>query len=113
MSMENISEKNVLKAIFLRQIKVDNIVEIRGFSMEPAYYAGDKVRVEISPFYEVGDVVIAIDDPCRLLIHRVVEIIRDNEDITYRIKGDNAEACELIPEKYCLARVMKEYKQGE
>ena len=107
MSMENISEKNVLKAIFLRQIKTDNTIEIRGFSMEPTYYAGDKVKVETAPCYAVGDVVIAIDDPCRLLIHRVEEVCMGDDGIVYRLKGDNATDCELIPARYCLAKVIE------
>lgn len=76
--------------------------------MEPTYYAGDKVMVETAPRYEIGDIIIAIDDPCRLLIHRVVEIIVNDKGVIYKIKGDNSDACELIPEKYCLARVIKE-----
>lgn len=107
MGIESINEKNLLKAVFLRQIKSDNIIEIRGFSMEPTFYAGDKVKVETAPRYAVGDVVIAIDDPCRLLIHRVEEVCRgDGTEIIYRLKGDNATACELIPAKYCLAKVI-------
>jgi len=110
MGIENINEKNLLRTIFLRQIKIDNTIEIRGFSMEPTYYAGDKVKVETAPCYDIGDVVIAIDDPCRLLIHRVVEVIADKGESVYKIKGDNAEACELIPEKYCLAKVTDDLK---
>ena len=112
MSMENINEKNVLRTIFLRKIKTDTTIEIRGFSMEPTYYAGDKVKVETAPRYDTGDIVIAIDDPCRLLIHRVIELIETDDGVVYRIKGDNADACEFIPEKYCLARVIKEEKNG-
>ncbi|MBQ8165011.1 MAG: S24/S26 family peptidase [Clostridia bacterium] len=110
MGIESINEKNLLRTIFLRQIKIDNLIEIRGFSMEPTYYAGDKVKVETAPCYKVGDVVIAIDDPCRLLIHRVVEVIHGagDEGIVYKIKGDNAEACEMIPAKYCLAKVTED-----
>lgn len=107
MGIESINEKNLLKTIFLRQIKIDNTVEIRGFSMEPTFYAGDKVRVETAPGYDVGDIVIAIDNPCRLLIHRVVEVIKDSGETVYKIKGDNADAYELIPAKYCLARVIE------
>ena len=110
MGMENINEKNLLKTIFLRQIKIDSTIEIRGFSMEPTYYAGDKVKVETAPCYCAGDVVIAIDDPCRLLIHRVVEVIEDGHERIYKIKGDNADACEIIPERYCLARVTADVK---
>lgn len=113
MSMENISEKNLLKTIFLRQIKKDNTIEIRGFSMEPTYYAGDKVKVETAHYYSVGDIVIAIDDPCRLLIHRVSEVIVDGEEIVYKIKGDNSDAYELIPERYCLARVKESDKKDK
>lgn len=105
MGIESINEKNLLKTIFLRQIKIDNTVEIRGFSMEPTFYAGDKVKVETAPGYAVGDIVIAIDDPCRLLIHRVVEVVTASEEKMYRIKGDNAVDCEIIPERYCLAKV--------
>lgn len=107
MSIENLNEKKLLKTIFLRQIKNDNVIDIRGFSMEPTFYAGDKVRVETAPCYNVNDIVIAIDDPCRLLIHRVIELIETDAGVVYKIKGDNATACEMIPEKYCLAKVIE------
>ncbi len=110
MSIENINEKNLLKTIFLRQIKIDNTIEIRGFSMEPTYYAGDKVKVKTASCYEIGDVVIAIDDPCRLLIHRIIEINTEGHEKMYKIKGDNANASELIPERYCLAKVTEDIK---
>ena len=76
--------------------------------MEPTYYAGDKVKVETAPSYGIGDIVIAIDDPCRLLIHRVVNVIKEPDRVIYQIKGDNSDASEFIPEKYCLAKVIKE-----
>ena len=108
MSFEKANEKNYFKAVFLRQLQKNSRISVRGISMEPTLYEGDVVNTEICDKYDIGDIVIALDDPCRLLIHRIVGIeFSQNGNRIYILKGDNAELCERVPENFCLAKVGK------
>ncbi len=89
---------------------------VSGRSMEPVFYAGDRLLVLNSNlFFKKGDVVV-LRDPRdgRLILKRIVETNRGN----YFVKGDNEDFSTdsrvfgKISDKDIIAKVIFRYRRG-
>ncbi|GAB4259546.1 signal peptidase I [Thermincola ferriacetica] len=71
-------------------------------SMSPAFEAGDVIVVsgaKKKDAYQKGDVITFKDpeDDKRIVTHRVVEVIREGKQVSYRTKGDANDAADQKP----------------
>ena len=103
--------RKVLKALTkMKMAQTGNVLEVGGFSMIPLLVAGDNIRVEKQKKYKKGDIVICVNERNNtpvLLVHRVIFVRKKNGETMYVTKGDNAIAAEIVPEEYCLGKVIE------
>ena len=86
----------------------DGKLPVGGFSMIPLLVPGDSIRLkQLNPnLYQVGDIIVCIDEKVRLVVHRIIKIEKlPNKERILITKGDNAVATERIQGKYCLGKV--------
>lgn len=72
-------------------------VIIRGTSMEPTYYEGNKVNCLKRPKNIVVGDVIGYKQGGRNIIHRVVSITEVDGLVYYTLKGDNNFMTDILP----------------
>ena len=100
---------DLLRTLTEISLKQNNgCIRVEGHSMNPLIRSNDVVLVEKCNEYKTGDIVVAIDDRGRVLVHRIVKI---NDEFIY-IKGDHALSIEKVELKNCLGRVV-EIKNGD
>jgi len=101
--------RKILKTLTIMKLKQnDNVLQVGGYSMIPLLVAGDFIRIKEQDKYEIGDIVVCVDDrsgKVGLLVHRVIYIRKKDGKIIYVIKGDNAVAAEYIESDFCLGKV--------
>lgn len=101
--------KKILRTLTLMKLKQNNnVLQVGGFSMIPLLVAGDNIQIKKQEKYEIGDIVICVDDKngkVGLLVHRVIYIQKKDGKIIYVVKGDNAVAAERIEDEFCLGKV--------
>lgn len=85
-------------------LKMNNDIKIpvSGFSMEPLLNKGDKVLIEKSDDYNLGDIIVYVYGK-GLLVHRIIEF-RDKYIVA---KGDNSYSAEIIEKKDIIGIVRK------
>ena len=89
---------NLLRTLTEISLKQNNgCIRVEGHSMNPLIRSNDVVLVEKCNEYKTGDIVVAIDDRGRVLVHRIVKI---NDEFIY-IKGDHALSIEKLFRKGC------------
>lgn len=101
--------RKILRTLTAMKLKQnDNVLQVGGFSMIPLLVAGDFIRIKEQSKYEIGDIVVCVDDKngkVGLLVHRVIYIRKKDGKIIYITKGDNAVAAEYIESDFCLGKV--------
>ena len=78
---------------------------VGGFSMIPLLVAGDTIKLQKQETYQIGDIIVCIDQKARLVVHRIIKINKTGNDLQYITKGDNAVAAEQVDSEYCLGKV--------
>ncbi|MDR3541171.1 MAG: signal peptidase I [Desulfosporosinus sp.] len=77
------------------------MMEVLSGSMSPVFNAGDVVVVDANgkPLYNTGDVITFKDpqDLKRVITHRVIEVLQQEKQISYRTKGDANNTDDLKP----------------
>lgn len=101
------NEKSIMQKIMIRRGMISNVI-VKGISMEPLLFSGDKLNIVISEKYEIGDVVIFLYQN-KLTVHRILEI-SDNMAIT---KGDNAFNIEAVPIREILGKAVSFERNGK
>ena len=93
----------ILKLI-LSNSKPNETIEIvvAGISMYPSIYNGDKIQIQKSKTYAIGDIIIFTYKGDELLVHRLLRV----KNKTYFCKGDNAFRLEDINEDQILGKVV-------
>jgi hypothetical protein len=84
-------------------------LEIRGTSMEPAIRCGAKVwatPVDDRSLIE-GDVVAYLTAEGRLVTHRIVECVRKDQSVRYRVRGDFRSFSEVIERTTVVYKILK------
>ena len=101
--------RKILRTLTAMKLKQnDNILQVGGFSMIPLLVAGDFIRIKQQNKYEIGDIVVCVDDKNNkvgLLVHRIIYIRKKDDKVIYVTKGDNAVAAEYIQSDFCLGKV--------
>ena len=55
--------RKILKTLTIMKLKQnDNVLQVGGYSMIPLLVAGDFIRIKEQDKYEIGDIVVCVDD---------------------------------------------------
>lgn len=95
------------------------LIFTKGCSMEPLLYDKSKknaTHVLVEPIDTVmkrGELPLVILPDGRYMIHRIVKVNYDGEDIIYRTRGDNCLHGETVSHTQVIGKVTEIYRKGK
>lgn len=98
----------------LRESEKEVTFQVNGFSMLPLINEGDEITVKRidSNKIQFGDLIaFNIDD--NFVIHRIVKIIKNKNELLFWEKGDNRKFPTLINENQIIGKVLKIRKSNK
>lgn len=89
----------IFSVLFVNRLFPIYPLAIASNSMAPAFSKGDVVilKKNRNHIYEVGDVIQFPTLKNTTYIHRIVRIVKQNQDIYYVTQGDNNDTVDLVP----------------
>ena len=54
---------------------------VGGFSMIPLLVAGDTIKLQKQETYQIGDIIVCIDQKARLVVHSIIKINKTGKDL--------------------------------
>lgn len=95
------------------------LIFTKGCSMEPLLYDKNKkyaTHVMVEPTDTImrkGELPLVELPDGRYMIHRIVKVNSDGEDIIYRTRGDNCLHGEIVSHAHVIGKVTEIYRKGK